>query len=70
MDRMVLDLAEEMALTLGFIEDVEQFARLAQLKKAIEDIRPLMENASALIIKSYTRGSGSTLSSIPIMFLP
>lgn len=69
-DRMVLDLAEKMARTLGYIEDVEQFARLVQLKKAIEDIRPLMEDTSTFILEFSTRGTGGILSFVPLVFLP
>ncbi|EAU80678.2 HNWD1 [Coprinopsis cinerea okayama7 len=55
-DRIVVGLAESMARTLGYIEDVEQFARLAQLKRALEDIRPLMEDTTNFILK-YTNRS-------------
>ncbi|TFK18865.1 WD40 repeat-like protein [Coprinopsis marcescibilis] len=54
-DRVVLNLAESMARTLGFIEDVEQFARLVQLKRALEDIRPLMEDTANFILKFLNR---------------
>ena len=40
-----------MACTLGYIEDVKQFARLGQLKQAIKDVKPLMEDATNLIVE-------------------
>lgn len=54
---MVLDLAENMARTLRYIEDVEQFARLAQLKKTIEEVYPLMEETQNFILL-FTNRSG------------
>jgi hypothetical protein len=47
-----------MARTLGYIEDVEQFARLVQLTKAIEEVRPLMEDTANFILK-YTAGGSA-----------
>jgi hypothetical protein len=44
-----------MASTLGYIEDVEQFARLPQLKKAIEEVRPLIEKTMNIVLKSNSR---------------
>jgi hypothetical protein len=35
-----------MAYTLGYIEDVKQFVRLAQLKQVIKDVTPLMEDTT------------------------
>jgi len=48
-----------MARTLGYIEDVKQFARLAQLKQAISDVTPLMEDTSNFIVKFTYDGRGS-----------
>lgn len=44
-----------MARTLSFIGDVEQFARIAQLKKALEDVRPLMEETANFILRFVNR---------------
>jgi hypothetical protein len=51
----VLDLAENMACLLGYIEDVEQFAKLMQLKRAIEDITPLMTEVTNFILEYTSR---------------
>ncbi|KXN87181.1 Vegetative incompatibility protein HET-E-1 [Leucoagaricus sp. SymC.cos] len=56
-DQLVLDLAESMAKTLRYIEDVQQFARLPQLKKTIEEIYPLMEDTQNFILM-FTNRSG------------
>ncbi|PPQ99530.1 hypothetical protein CVT24_005320 [Panaeolus cyanescens] len=50
-DKMVVQLAESMARTLGYIEDVEQFARISQLKKCIDDVWPLIEETTNFIIQ-------------------
>ncbi|KAH6886722.1 WD40-repeat-containing domain protein [Coprinopsis sp. MPI-PUGE-AT-0042] len=54
-DRLVRSLAESMARTIGYIEDVDQFARLSQLKRALEDVRPLMEDTATFILKYLNR---------------
>ena len=48
-----------MACTLGYIEDVKQFARLAQLKQAIRDVTPLMEDTTNFIVELTYDGGGS-----------
>jgi len=48
-----------MACTLGYIEDVKQFARLAQLKQAIRDVTPLMEDTTNFIVEFAYDGRGS-----------
>lgn len=48
-----------MACTLGYIEDVKQFARLAQLKQAIKDVAPLMEDTANFIVEFPCDGQGS-----------
>lgn len=60
-DKLILDLADSMARTLGYIEDVEQFARLYQLKRSIEEIRPLMEDTTNFILM-FTNRSGTGMS--------
>lgn len=52
---MVLNLAENMVHMLGYIADVQQFARLVQLKTAIEDVIPLLEDTTNFIIKYTSR---------------
>ena len=58
-NQLVLDLAKDMACTLGYIEDVKQFARLAQLKQAIRDVTPLMEDTTNFIVEFAYDGRGS-----------
>ena len=58
-NQLVLDLAKDMAYTLGYIEDVKQFARLAQLKQAIRDVTPLMEDTTDFIVEFAYDGRGS-----------
>ena len=50
-NELLLDLAKDMACTLGYIEDVKQFARLAQLQQAIGEVTPLMEDTRDLILE-------------------
>jgi hypothetical protein len=54
--RSVLELAENMACVLTYVVDVEQFAELAQLKNAIEEIRPLVEDTTNFIVEISSRG--------------
>ncbi|KAJ2919842.1 hypothetical protein MD484_g626, partial [Candolleomyces efflorescens] len=54
-DRVIVNLADNMARTLSYISDVEQFARIAQLKKALEDVRPLMEETANFILRFVNR---------------
>lgn len=49
-----------MAATLGYIEDVEQFARLYQLRKSIEEVRPLMEDTANFILMFTSRSNTGT----------
>jgi hypothetical protein len=55
-NQLVLDLAENMASILGYISDVQQFAKLVQLKTAIEDVQPLLADTTNFIIQ-YTSQS-------------
>ena len=52
----MLDLANDMACTLGYIEDVKQFVRLGQLKLAIKDVTPLMEDTTNFIVQFTCNG--------------
>ncbi|KAF5347992.1 hypothetical protein D9756_010129 [Leucocoprinus leucothites] len=54
-DKLILGMAESMARTLWYIEDVRQFARLTQLKKTIEDVFPLMEETQNFILMLTNR---------------
>jgi hypothetical protein len=47
-----------MACTLGYIKDVQQFARLRQLKQAIKEVQPLMEDTTNFIIEFTSDGEG------------
>ena len=47
-----------MAFSLGYIEDVKQFARLSQLKRALEDLRPLIEDTTNFIVRFTSNGQG------------
>jgi len=58
-DQLVLDLAKDMACTIGYIEDVKQFSRLEQLKQAIRDVTPLIEDTTNLIAELNYDGRGS-----------
>jgi hypothetical protein len=55
-NKLLLDLVDNMACTLGYVEDVEQFARLEGLKTAIEDVRPLVEATTNFVLKTSSRG--------------
>ncbi|KAF8662700.1 hypothetical protein AX16_001142 [Volvariella volvacea WC 439] len=54
-DRLIYQLADSMILTLSYIRDIEQFARVTQLKKAIEEVRPLIEDITNLIVSFTSR---------------
>lgn len=50
-----------MADAMGYIEDVEQFARLAQLKQAIKDVKPLIEDTTNFIVKYTFDDAGASV---------
>ena len=54
----MLDLAKDMAFSLGYIEDVKQFARLGQLKLALKDLTPLIEDTTNFIVRFTSNGQG------------
>ena len=56
--QLVLELAKDMAFSLGYIEDVKQFARLGQLKLALKDVTPLIEDTTNFILQFISRGQG------------
>ncbi|CAG8685938.1 9733_t:CDS:10, partial [Acaulospora colombiana] len=56
-NEFILQLVDNIASTIGYMEDVEQFARISQLRKAIEDTRPLIEETINFILR-YTSRSG------------
>jgi hypothetical protein len=47
-----------MACTLGYFEDVKQFARLSQLKEAIKDVTPFMMDTTNFIVEFIGDGQG------------
>ena len=47
-----------MAFSLGYIEDVKQFARLGQLKLALKDLTPLIEDTTNFIVRFTSNGQG------------
>jgi hypothetical protein len=49
-----------MACTLGYIEDVKQFAHISQLKQAIKEVTPLMEETTNFIVEFTRDGQGSS----------
>jgi homoaconitase/3-isopropylmalate dehydratase large subunit len=57
-DSLVLDLVQGMACTLGYMQDVEQFAGLPQLKEAIDNVRFLIEQTSNFIHKWHASREG------------
>ena len=54
----MLDLAKDIACTLGYIEDVKQFAGLGQLKLALKEVKPLIEDTTNFIVKFTSDGQG------------
>ena len=54
----MLDLVKDMAFSLRYIEDVKQFVRLSQLKWALEDLRPLIEDTTNFIVQFPSHGQG------------
>ena len=59
-NQLVLDLAKDMACAIEYIDDVEQFARLGQLKQAIKDVQPLMEDTTNFIVEFTSGGKGAS----------
>jgi hypothetical protein len=55
-NKSILDLIESIASTLGYVQDVEQFARLRELKRAIKDMEPLVEDTTKFIEGYASRG--------------
>jgi hypothetical protein len=50
-----------MAQIIGYISDVQQFARLVQLKSALEDVQPLMADMTNFIIQHTSRSETGML---------
>jgi len=46
---IVLDLVQNMAFTVEYVMGVKQFAQIKQLKKAIEDVWPLLEETTEFV---------------------
>jgi hypothetical protein len=60
-NQLILDLIDDMARTLGYIQDVEQFAQLGQLKQAIKEVKPLMEDTTNFIVEFTSNGGGMSV---------
>lgn len=45
----ILSLAKDMASSINYIQDVEQFASFSQLKCALDDIRAIVKDVSDFI---------------------
>jgi hypothetical protein len=60
-NKLVLDLINDMARTLGYIQDVEQFVQLGQLKQAIKEVKPLMEDTTNFIVEFTSDGGGTPI---------
>ena len=58
--KSLLDLVENMACTIAYVEDVEQFARLVELKEALKNIRPLVEETTNFVLKYSSTGELGT----------
>ena len=54
--KSLLDLVENMARTIAYVEDIEQFARLEELKEAIKNVRPLVEETTNFVLKYASAG--------------
>jgi len=54
-DKIVVDLAEDLARSLDYAANVGQFARLPQLKKTLEQLRPLVEDTTNFILRYSNR---------------
>ena len=55
-DNQVLALATNVASLVEFVADVKQFARLSQLKLAIEEVKILVEDMCNLILARTSHG--------------
>jgi hypothetical protein len=55
-----------MACTIDYVVDVKQFARLAQLVEAIEELKALVEETEAFIRQYCIRGE---LGTRPVSFM-
>jgi len=51
LDKLIVDLVQNMAYTLDYIRDVQQFVRIVQLKKVIDDVTPLLEETTLFVVK-------------------
>ncbi|KAJ6590131.1 hypothetical protein DFH09DRAFT_976723, partial [Mycena vulgaris] len=57
----IRDLVADMAHSLNFITDVKQFAKLDQLKRALEEVDHLMRNTANFISRYSSRSPGSRI---------
>jgi hypothetical protein len=54
-----------MARTLGYVQDVEQFARIRQFVEAIKEVQLLLGDAQNLIIKHCSHNETGTPELLP-----
>jgi hypothetical protein len=66
---MLLELVQDIESTLQYLADVEQFARLAKLVEAIEEVKVLVKKTEEFVVKYCSRGELGALvtSSLPFM---
>jgi hypothetical protein len=63
-----LELAEDMARTLDYVQDVEQFARIRQFVETIKEVQTLLGDAQNFIIKHCSHNELGTLALLPMSF--
>jgi len=52
---MLLNLVEDMESTIQYVADVEQFARLAKLVEAIEEVKILVKKTEEFVVNYCSR---------------
>jgi hypothetical protein len=60
-NQLILELVEDMAKMLDYLEEIKQFAELEILKEAMEGAVPLVDETRQLIIKHYSQDQPSML---------
>jgi hypothetical protein len=64
-----LELVEDMARTLGYVSDVEQFAWLGRFVDAIKEVHQLATKTEKFIVQYCPRGElGMPFTSIAVLF--
>ncbi|THH05691.1 hypothetical protein EW146_g9832 [Bondarzewia mesenterica] len=62
-DGMLIDLVHNMTYALRYVEVVHQFAQLAELKTAMDEVKSLVERTSNFVAQYASRGGTRTLTS-------